>query len=100
MSRKGNCWDNAVMKRFFLCLTMKRVRHNDCANHAQAANDIRSVQEFLGRSDVSTTMIYAQVLKVAAGGASSPLDSLTSLFVCMGAIAAIQSVANTFGKRS
>ena len=81
MSRKGNCWDNPVMNRFFLCLTMERVQHTDCANHAQAANDMRSVQEFLGRSDVSITMIYAHVLRVAAGGAPSPLHSLTSLHV-------------------
>ena len=27
-------------------------------------------------SDVSTTMIYTHVLKVAAGGTSSPLDAL------------------------
>ncbi|QEN94416.1 hypothetical protein F0H33_14430 [Xanthomonas translucens pv. undulosa] len=25
MSRKGNCWDNAVMERFFLSLKMERV---------------------------------------------------------------------------
>ena len=81
MSRKGNCWDNAVMKRFFLSLKTERVWHKDCANHAQAANDIRSVQELPGHSDVSTTMIYTHVLKVVAGGTSSPLDSLTRLHV-------------------
>jgi integrase len=37
---------------------------------------IRTVQELLGHSDVSTTMIYTYVLKVAAGGTASPLDSL------------------------
>jgi transposase InsO family protein len=40
MSRKGNCWDNAVMERFFLNLKAERVWHKDYANHAEATNDI------------------------------------------------------------
>ncbi len=40
MSRKGNCWDNAVMERFFLNLKMERVWHRDYANHAEAKLDI------------------------------------------------------------
>jgi putative transposase len=40
MSHKGNCWDNAVMERFFLNLKMERVWQNDYANHAEATNDI------------------------------------------------------------
>ena len=39
MSRKSNCWDNTVMKRFFLNLKMKRVWQKDYANHAKASND-------------------------------------------------------------
>ena len=40
MSRKGNCWDNAVMERFFLSLKTERVWQRDYANHAEAMMDI------------------------------------------------------------
>ena len=40
MSRKGNCWDNAVMERFFLSLKTERVWQRDYANHAEAMTDI------------------------------------------------------------
>jgi transposase InsO family protein len=40
MSRKGNCWDHAVMERFFLNLKMERVWQQDYANHGEAQRDI------------------------------------------------------------
>ena len=40
MSRKGNCWDNAVMERFFLNLKMERVWQRDYANQLEATKDI------------------------------------------------------------
>lgn len=40
MSRKGNCWDNAVMERFFLNLKMERVWQRDYANPAEAMCDV------------------------------------------------------------
>lgn len=40
MSRKGNCWDNAVMERFFLNLKMERVWQKDYANHREAMTDV------------------------------------------------------------
>ena len=40
MSRKGNCWDNAVMERFFLNLKMERVWQRSYANSMEAIQDI------------------------------------------------------------
>jgi len=40
MSRKGNCWDNSVMERFFLNLKMERVWQKNYANHREAIDDI------------------------------------------------------------
>jgi len=40
MSRKGNCWDNAVMERFFLNLKMERVWQRSYANHHEARCDV------------------------------------------------------------
>ena len=40
MSRKGNCWDNAVMERFFLNLKMERVWQQDYASHCEAITHV------------------------------------------------------------
>jgi len=40
MSRKGNCWDNAVIERFFLNLKMERLWQRRYANPMEAARDI------------------------------------------------------------
>ena len=40
MSGRGNCYDNAVMERFFLSLKMERVWQKYYANHQEAVKDI------------------------------------------------------------
>jgi putative transposase len=72
MSRRGNCWDNAVMERFFRSLKSERLNHLSFINHYAVINHVEDYIYFYNYKRLHSAIGYltpagkAKITKKAA----------------------------------
>jgi transposase InsO family protein len=58
MSRRGNCWDNSVMERFFRSLKSERLNHLTFINHDAVCHTVESYLHFYNYRRLHSTLGY------------------------------------------
>lgn len=58
MSRRGNCWDNSVMERFFRSLKSERLNHLTFIHHIAAVSTVESYIYFYNYKRLHSTLGY------------------------------------------
>ncbi len=58
MSRRGNCWDNAVMERFFRSLKTERLNYQSFANHQEVVENVESYIYFYNYKRIHSAIGY------------------------------------------
>ncbi len=78
MSRKGNCWDNAVMERFFGSLKSERTDHQKYITRVQAKADIIDyIEMFYNSHRLHSTLGYLSPLAYENKKDSSKVSTFT-----------------------
>lgn len=58
MSRRGNCWDNAVMERFFRSLKTEKINYEDFNNHNEVVKSVESYIYFYNYKRIHSAIGY------------------------------------------
>jgi len=78
MSRKGNCWDNAVMERFFGSLKSERVDSKKYITREEAKADVIDyIEMFYNSERLHSTLGYVSPLHYESKFVSSKMSTFT-----------------------
>jgi transposase InsO family protein len=58
MSRRGNCWDNAIMERFFRSLKSEKLNHVSFINHAAVKNVVSDYINYYNYERMHSSLGY------------------------------------------